>query len=453
MAIESIAPDYVNNMEWRAYSNSVDAEYMQSIEEGLDIEQYKDLFESVQKMPFCKEREDIADSIFSIITNAKQREGYEYNEPSELDSIKALRDGFEISGKLPSKEEMKKKIEGAWYGRICGCLLGKPVECSRTDELVPFLKDINNYPMNRYILKSEITDEIQKKYKFPFKKHTYIDTIDGAPVDDDTNYTVMSQLMIEKHGKNFTAKDVGEMWLSTQPIYNYFTAERVAFKNLVMGFAPPNSAKYKNPFREWIGAQIRGDYYGYINPGNAEKAADMAFRDATVSHTKNGIYGEMFVSAMIAGAAVSNNIIEIIKTGLGQIPKTSRLYEEINDVITDYKNGVSCQEVFNKIHEKYDEYTGHGWCHTLSNAKIVAAGLLYGNGDYAKSICLAVQTGFDTDCNAATIGSILGMAYGIDSIEAYWYSPINDKLNTSILGHGTLKVSDLIEKTMEHIYE
>ncbi len=449
----SIAPDYVNNMEWKSYANSLDSEYLQSTEEGLDIERYKDLFDSVKNMPYSKQREDIADSIFSIVADAEIREGYEYNEPSELDEIKALRDGFEIGGKLPSKEEMKKKIEGAWYGRICGCLLGKPVECSRTDELIPFLKDVNNYPMNRYILNSEITDEIQSKYSFDFKGHTYIDNIDGAPIDDDTNYTVLSQVLIERYGKNFTSKDVGEMWLSTQPIYNYFTAERVAFKNLVMGFVPPNSAKYKNPFREWIGAQIRGDYYGYINPGDAEKSADMAFRDAAVSHTKNGIYGEMFVSAMISGAALSNNIIEIIKTGLSQIPKTSRLYKEISDMLCDYENGVSCDEAFEKIHKKYDEYTGHGWCHTLSNARIVVAGLLYGEGNYSKSICLCVQTGFDTDCNAATVGSVLGMAYGIDNIDSCWYSPINNKLNTSILGYAQLKVSDLIEKTMEHIYE
>ncbi len=452
MAIESIAPDYVNNMEWRAYSNSIDLEYTQSFEEGLDIEEYKDLFAAVSKMPCCKEKEDIADSLFSIITNAPIKSNYNYDEPSTLPEIKALRDNFSVIGNIPDREILKKKIEGAWYGRICGCLLGKPIECSRTDELIPFLKDIGNYPMSKYILNSQITQEISQKYTFKFKDHTYIDNIDGAPIDDDTNYTVMSQVLIEKFGKDFKPINIADMWLSTQPIYNYFTAERVAFKNLTLGFTPPNSGKYKNPFREWIGAQIRGDYYGYINPGNAEAAGEMAFKDAIVSHTKNGIYGEMFVSAMLASAAISNNIIDILKGGLGQIPKTSRLYEEIYDVIENYINGVSCQDMFSKIHKKYNEFTSHGWCHTLSNAKIVAASLLYGNGDYGKSICLAAQTGFDTDCNAATVGSVLGMANGIDSIDEYWYSPLNNKLNTSILGYNQLKITDLIDKTMEHIY-
>lgn len=451
MAIESIAPDYVNSMEWREYFRKLELEYQQSTEEGLDIEKYEDVFSAVAKMPDGKEKEDIADILFSIITNADIREGYKYNEPSDIDGIKALRDGFSVKGELPDKDTLKKKIEGAWYGRICGCLLGKPVECSRTNELVPFLKDIGNYPMTHYILNSEITDEIEDKYDFRFQDKTYIDNIDGAPIDDDTNYTVISQLLIEKYGKDFTSSDVTEMWLSTQPIYNYFTAERIAFKNITNGYTPPNSAKYKNPFREWIGAQIRGDYYGYINPGNPEPAADMAWRDARVSHIKNGIYGEMFVSAMIACAAVTDDITEIIKGGLAQIPKTSRLYEEIYDVIEKYHNGIDCETVFDEIHKKYDEYTDHGWCHTLSNAKIVAASLLYGNGDYGKSICLAVQTGFDTDCNGATVGSVIGMAYGIDAIDSYWYSPINNKLSTSILGYGEVLVSDLINKTMEHI--
>ncbi|MBQ8227821.1 MAG: ADP-ribosylglycohydrolase family protein [Clostridia bacterium] len=446
-----IAPDYVNSMEWREYCRKLELEYKQSFEEGLDIEQYKDLFISASKMPNCKEKDDIADALFSIVSKAKIRVGYQYNEPSDLEGIQALRDGFEIEGEAPQGDKLKKKIEGAWVGRICGCLLGKPVEGARQHDLVPLLKETGNYPMHRYILRSEITDEMIEKYDHYLGGVNYIDVLDSAPIDDDTNYTVMSQLIVEKHGRDFTSQNVGDMWLSTQPICNYFTAERIAFKNLVNGYSAPASAMYKNPYREWIGAQIRGDYFGYINPANPEVAADMAWRDARISHIKNGIYGEMWASAMISCAAVTNNIMNIIKGGLGQIPKTSRLYEEICDVMGDFNNGIDFDTVITKIHKKYDEYSDHGWCHTISNAKIVAAALLYGGGDYGKSVCMAVQSGFDTDCNGATVGSVLGMANGIDSIDSCWYAPLNGQLKTSILGHNELLISELVNKTFEHI--
>ena len=305
--------------------------------------------------------------------------------------------------------------------------------------------------MHRYIYRSDLTDEICEKYKYPFKSRKYADEINGMPTDDDTNYVVLAQVIIDKFGSDFTPYDVSRAWLEYQSKDSYCTAERVAFCNFIKGYEPPQSAVYKNPYREWIGAQIRGDYFGYINPGSPEKAAEMAWRDASVSHIKNGIYGEMLVAAMLAVAATTTDMEDIIRGGLSQIPYTSRLYEEILFILDGFKKGVPQKDVFESIHKKYDEYSGHGWCHTISNAMIVAAALLYGNGDYGKSICMAVETGFDTDCNGATVGSILGMANGIKSIPEYWTKPINDTLHTTIFGVGTVKISDMAKKTLKHM--
>lgn len=447
---KTLKPKYENLHTWESYSANLLTEYQQSIEEGLDIAAYADLFTAASRLPRNEIKKKIGDILFEIILNAKTVTGYKYNEPSTLNEIKLLRASAPA---LPpvDKASLKSKIHGAWMGRICGCLLGKPVEGIRTDELIPFLKETGNYPMHRYILHSDLNDDIINKYKFRFANRCYADTVDGMPVDDDTNYVVLSQKIIDTYGRDFTSYDVSRTWLNLQQKDAYCTAERVAFCNFVKGFEPPESAMYQNPYREWIGAQIRGDYFGYINPGDPQQAAEMAFRDAAISHIKNGIYGEMFVAAMLAVAACTDHVPDIIRGGLAQIPRTSRLYEAITDVLCGYENGVSQKDCFADIHNRYDEYTGHGWCHTIPNAMIVAASLLYGNADYGKSICMAVETGFDTDCNGATVGSVLGMARGIESIEPVWTAPINDTLHTSVFGVGTVKISDVVASTQKHI--
>lgn len=408
------------------------------------------LFDVISTLPKGEIKKKLGDILFEIVSNAKKRSDYNYIEPSHCDLIKLYRKPYPLSEK-PDESSLEDKIHGAWMGRICGCMLGKSIEGIRTNELIPFLKETNNFPMHRYICRTDISNEICSKYSFPFRNRPYADDIDGMPVDDDTNYVVLAQQIIERYGTSFTPLDVSNAWVEYQSKNAYCTAERVAFCNIIKGYEPPQSAIYKNPFREWIGAQIRGDYFGYINPGNPELAAEMAWRDASISHTKNGIYGEMFISAMIATAAVTNDIEKIILSGLAQIPYTSRLYEAICRILDFYNSGVVQQECFNRIHNEYDEYTGYDWCHTIPNAMIVVASLLYGNGNYSKSICMAVETGFDTDCNGATVGSILGMVNGIKNIPTNWTSPIKDTLHTSIFGVETVKISDCVKLTMKHI--
>ncbi len=446
-----IKPNFENMGEWEFYCNDIEHEYKQCVDEGLDVEKYKEIFSTVKNLPKTEIRKKFSDVLFEAVCNAPIREGYKYNEPSDLEEIKALRKEHIFDRKTPDTDTLKSKIAGAWMGRVCGCLLGKPVEGVRTNEFYPLLKEMGNFPLIRYMLASDITEEMYEKYDFHLRNKCFADTVHGMPVDDDTNYVVLAQKIIEDYGKDFKPHDVLKAWVKYQSREAYFTAERVAFDNFIKGYEPPYSAMYKNPYREWIGAQIRGDYFGYINPGEPEKAAEMAFRDASISHVKNGIYGEMWVSAMISCAAVTDNIEDIILGGLGEIPHTSRLFDAVTDILKDYKNGVSYDESVKKIHSFYDEHTGYGWCHTIPNAMIVTAALLYGNGDFGKSICMAVQPAFDTDCNGATVGSIMGMRNGISAIGEEWTKPVDDTLHTSIFGVGTVKISDMIEKTIEHI--
>lgn len=438
---------------WEVYAEEMRTEYRQSIEEGLAIEPYKGLFEEVAKMESSTIKDSLADALYQLIRHAPIRADYAYDEPSDLPAIKALRKLHTFKGEVPTGKALEDKIAGAWYGRIVGCLLGKPIEGVKTTALYPMLKASGNYPMHRYVLSTDVSEEIKASDRFWQEQRCYADTVKYMPWDDDTNYVVLGQLLLGRAGRDFTPQDVANVWISYQPKDAYCTAERVAFCNFIRGFAPPASAVYKNPYREWIGAQIRGDYFGYINPGDPETAADMAWRDACISHVKNGIYGEMFASAMIACAAATDSVEDIILGGLGQIPATSRLYESVMKVFNGYKNGVTSEEAFKRIHEEWDENTSHDWCHTISNAMIVAASLLYGGGDFGASICMAVQACFDTDCNGATVGSILGMRGGLGCIGEEWTAPINDTLETPIFGVGMAKISTLVENTLKHLPE
>ncbi|MDR3119911.1 MAG: ADP-ribosylglycohydrolase family protein, partial [Clostridiales bacterium] len=243
---KKIVPEYDRIHFWELYSSELPTEYRQSIEEGKDLSSYEDLFAAAAKMPMGEQKEKIAEALFDIVLNSGQVPDYPYDEPSDLENILLLRPEFEYKTRVkPGAELLKNKLHGAWLGRVCGCLLGKPIEGIRTNELHPFLKETNNFPMHRYIRASDITDEICGKYSFELRGKCYADAIPCAPVDDDTNYTVLANVLVEKYGRNFTPRDVAAVWLDYQKKDAYCTAERVAFCNFVKGFAPPDSAMYK----------------------------------------------------------------------------------------------------------------------------------------------------------------------------------------------------------------
>ena len=446
-------PNYSRPHRWDLYSADFKIEYQQLLDEGRDVDKYKNLVFEINALAPTAEREAATEAVAALMFSEPVKEGYPFYEPSNLEEIRSCRKLFCAPLPKPgSRENLANKIKGAWLGRIAGCLLGKPYEGIRTNELNLVLKATNNYPMKRYTLQAELTEEIYQQVTFKLACRCWADTVTAAPADDDTNYTVMAATqIIEKCGHDFQPHDVLRTWIECQPKNAYCTAEQVAYINFVNGYEPPVSAIHKNPYREWIGAQIRADYYGYINPGNPQAAADMAWRDASISHTKNGIYGAMFVAAMLAVAAVCDDIKTVILRGLAEIPEKSRLYVEILELLTLYEAGKTSEDCIAFIHARYDENSSHGWCHTVSNALIVVAALLYGGKDYGKSICLAVGCGFDTDCNGATVGSIVGMMIGACEIPEEWTAPFGGLLKTDISGAECVSVDMLCDLTMRHM--
>ncbi len=436
------------NQAWVHFAPEMMTEWEQCMEEGHDVESYRALCEDIAGRGVAWD--DIADGVAKQMQAAPIREGYPFVEPSDYEGILAARPTKRHNLQPVPADKMADKIAGAWIGRISGCLLGKPVEGMRRPQLYALLKGTDNYPMHKYITKAEFTDEMLADESLNNSWRTWADNIGGIePVDDDTNYTVFGMKMLQWHGKNFSADDIMDGWLHLIPYFDLCTAERVAYRNGTMGLYAPESATYRNPYREWIGAQIRGDFFGYINPGDPEEAASMAFRDASISHIKNGIYGEMFCAAMIAAAGATDDIMTIIEAGLDEVPAKSRLRADVEKVIAWYKEGLDREAIIEKIHETYNENTGHGWCHTISNAMIVTMALLVGEGDFGKSVCAAVQAAFDTDCNGATVGSIIGMRNGGAGVSEYWKAPWGGRLLTSIKDNNNVSVEDLVANTLE----
>ena len=438
--------------DWELYSKSLDTELRQCLDEGRDVAGYADLCAAIRALPLGEAREELADVFFKIMESAPMRADYPYEEPDDLEAIRAARPETWREFAPPAHDEaLKDKIRGAWLGRICGCLLGKPVEGMRTPDMHELLRNSGNFPLARYMTLEDVkkTPRLLERWA----KRTWADCLKGcAPADDDTNYTAMAALgIVGKYGRDFTSDDVATAWMDCQPKNAYCTAERRAFRNFVIGIRPPRSATYKNPDREYIGAQIRGDYFGYINPGDPETAAEMAWRDARISHVKNGVYGEMFVAAMLAAAAATDDIEAVIQAGLSEIPAKCRLAEAVRTVYGDFKAGLSEAACFDAIAGRWDEFKGYDWVHTISNAEIVTASLLYGGGDYGRSVCRAVQTGFDTDCNGATVGSIVGMLRGSAAVGPQWTAPICGTLDTAIFGVNRVSVEDMVSLTMRHL--
>jgi ADP-ribosylglycohydrolase len=369
---------------------------------------------------------------------------FAYCEPSDLEGIRRARpDGPRSIGAGVPEAALRDRTLGGWLGRVAGCMLGKPVEGWKRQRISDVLRMCGMESLDDYFPEPPAGAADRP---FPDSARPLLrGHVTCGVRDDDTDYTIVGLRIMEKHGKDFTPDDVANFWLDNLPYMKTCTAERVAYRNLVNGIRPPASATYRNPYREWIGAQIRADAWGYACPGRPQEAATLAFRDASISHVRNGIYGEMWVAAMLAAAFVARDAEQVVRIGLSEIPAECRLAEAIEDVVAWRREDKTPDETLDKVLDKYGRYHP---VHTINNAAIVATGILWGGGDFTRSIGIAVSAGLDTDCNGATVGSVVGAMIGAAAIPAKWVKPLNDRLLSVVAGDSDVKISNLAERTM-----
>ncbi|WP_190230344.1 ADP-ribosylglycohydrolase family protein [Streptomyces umbrinus] len=346
-----------------------------------------------------------------------------------------------VSGRGGSGEEetsltpttLHPRLEAAWLGRAAGCLLGKPVEKLPLDGIRALAKATGNWPLTTWFTERGLPPDLKATHPWNRRSATtsLAENIDGMPEDDDLNYPLLNLLLLQRHGKHFTTTDVARLWLDELPAGRTFTAERVAYRNLLDGIEPPHTARHRNPFREWIGALIRADAHGWTNPGAPATAAEQAHRDATLTHTANGVYAAMFTAAAIAEATTgTSDIHACLRTGLTVVPPDSRLAEAVRHAIQLAKEHRDFEAVVDELHATHAAYH---WVHAIPNTALLAAALTHADGDFTASICRVVSGGWDTDSNGATAGSITGLLAGSpEAIPSRWTTPLKNRLATSI---------------------
>lgn len=218
------------------------------------------------------------------------------------------------------------RVLGAWLGRAAGCLLGKPVEKIPRVGIRAILDDLGEWPLRQYFTEQGLDPAVGERYPWNRRSRptSLRENIAGMAEDDDLNYPLLNLELLERLGDAFTVDDVATSWLANLPAGRVFTAERGAYRNLLDGVPPALAGSTRNPFREWIGALIRGDVFGWTHPGRPREAAALAFVDASLSHVRDGIHGEMWVAGAAAASVVADDLDTVLRAGGVLRPRSLR---------------------------------------------------------------------------------------------------------------------------------
>ncbi|MFE5187740.1 ADP-ribosylglycohydrolase family protein [Streptomyces sp. NPDC056628] len=374
--------------------------------------------------------EDLLDELADLPSRSADR------EPTDLAAVKALCPDWPAPA-APARTTPA-RLEAAWLGRAVGCLLGKPVEKLPLDAIRALARPAGNWPLRGYFTARGVPADLLAAHPWNRRSATtsLAENIDGMPEDDDLNYPLLNLLLLQRYGRAFSTADVARLWLDELPAGRTFTAERVALRNLLLGVEPPHTARHRNPFREWIGALIRADVHGWTHPGDPGAAAEQAHRDATLTHTANGVYAAMFAAAVIARAARATGPEDVhacLRAGLAVIPPESRLARAVGHATALARTHEDFDTVVDLLHARYAP--DHHWVHSVPNTALTVAALTHADGDFTGSICRAVSGGWDTDSNGATAGSVAGLLAGSPAaLPDHWTTPLKNRLATSVGG-------------------
>lgn len=306
-----------------------------------------------------------------------------------------------------SREELWDRIYACWIGKNIGGTLGTPYEGTRE------LMDIQGFASKA-----------------------------GEPLpNDDLDLQLVWLKAVNDLGPDaINSRVLGEYWLSwITPNWNEYG---VCKANMRAGILPPMSGEYNNElWKNSNGAWIRTEIWACLYPGLPEKAIRLAFEDASVDHGfGEGTYAAIFVAAMESAAFVIHDARVLLDIGLSKIPADCRVARSVGLVVKSYdagKDWKACRE------ELVKDSADLGWFQAPANVAFVTLGLLYGQGDFKRSLIYAVDCGDDTDCTGATLGALLGIMGGMAAIPQDWQAYIGDGIKSICLtnGHGRFPVT------------
>ncbi|MFA6960807.1 MAG: ADP-ribosylglycohydrolase family protein [Opitutaceae bacterium] len=286
------------------------------------------------------------------------------------------------SPSLPSR------IFGCWLGKSIGGTLGLPAE-GRMDRL-------------------------------HFSFYDPVPTI--APPNDDLELQLVWLHLLEtlKDG-TLTQQDFADAWLNH---LHYMWDEYGRCRwNLRRGVPVAAVGTFENNFVSGMGSPIRSEIWACLFPGDPASAAYYAALDASLDHGVEGIAGEVLFSIMQCLAADGTSVADAITAARARIPADCETARALQLVADAHHAGVPVWDARDQLLAKHgsDNFT-----HTPLNVGLTIWALLYGKGDFEKSILLAVNGGYDTDCTAATVGATIGFALGAETIPDRWCQPIGD---------------------------
>jgi len=251
---------------------------------------------------------------------------------------------------------------------------------------------------------------------------TYYDPVPTiAPPNDDLELQLVWLDIVEKSNRRLTADDFGQAWL--RHIHYMWDEYGRCRWNLRRGVPAEVAGAFENPFHAGMGSPIRSEIWACLFPGDPGSAAYYAGLDASLDHGVEGIAGEVLFATMQSLVAAGTGLAEAIEEAHRSIPASTETSEAIKLVTNGHRHGVEPWECRKRLLQEHDD---ENFTHSPLNVALAIWALLYGAGDFEKSILLSTNAGYDTDSTAATVGATLGLLLGLEEIPARWQEPIGD---------------------------